>query len=648
MRFRDLSIRSKLLLMTLVSSGVAVALASGGFLAWDLRQVRDEIDEDVNAQLRLLAESTAAAVSFEDTKVATETLRVLRYRPRTELACLYNADAALFAFYRRPGSGTCPAVAPPDAFGWSRLEKSATVSDGGNAVGTLFIRRELSDMNARLRVGAATVAGLLLLAIAAAFVIASRMQRSIAAPLLRLAAIARAISTGQDHSLRAVPLSHDEVGVVVHAFNEMLDRIDVRTAALSHANADLEREIDERRIVEEERTAALIRERDANRLKDEFLATLSHELRTPLNAVLGWARLLRSATVEPATQARALESIERNARAQARLIEDLLEISRIVTGKLRLQVRECDLAAIVDAASEIVQPAAAAKRLSLAVEVLVRPAMTAGDPDRLQQIIWNLLSNAVKFTPPEGSIRVRLERADGYRLTVRDTGPGVEPKFLPFIFEPFRQADGSASREHGGLGLGLAIAKQLVELHGGTIGAISMGIGTGATFDVRLPSVIVRSLDNGGRDGLAAPPPPVTAIDGAMLDGLHVLIVDDEEDARLLLQTALIQYGADVTIAATAAAAVAAFDARQPDILLSDIGMPFEDGYALIRQLRARPLADGGNIPAIAITAYASASDRLAAQDAGYHAHVAKPFDPADVARLVGRLVRARRSAAIS
>lgn len=643
-KFRDLPIRRKLLLLTLASSVTAVVLASGGFLAWDMAQYRYEIENDLQAQAQLLAESTSTALTFADPKVATENLAVLKFRPRAAVACLYDATEQVFALYQRTADDICPSSpASQSTFSWSVLEMTVPVSVDDRVIGTLFIRRELTDLAERLRVGAATVGGLLLLAVAAAFLIASRMQRSIATPLLQLADTARAISTGQDHSLRAVRVTNDEIGVVVHAFNEMLDRIDERTTALSRANADLEREVEERRKVEEERTAALERERDANRLKDEFLATLSHELRTPLNAVLGWARLLRAARVEPATQARALESIERNARMQARLIEDLLEVSRIVTGKLRLQVRECDLAAIVDAAVEIVQPAAAAKRLTLAVEILVRPAITSGDPDRLQQIVWNLLSNAVKFTPHEGHISVRLDRFDGYRLIVRDTGPGIEPKFLPYVFEPFRQADGTASREHGGLGLGLAIAKQLVELHGGTISARSSGAGTGSSFEVQLPSVVAPSLEHLARDPSMATA-PAAVLDPGLLRDLHILVVDDEEDARLLLETALTQYGASVTLAASAAEAVDVLNALQPDVLLSDIGMPHEDGYALVRRLRMRPAANGGAIPAIAITAYASVGDRLAAYEAGYQAHIAKPFDPADVARLVDQLAHGRRS----
>jgi signal transduction histidine kinase len=545
MTFRDLPIRQKLLVMSLASSAAAVVLISGGFLVWDTIRFRDDLKQDVSAQAQLLAETTGPALQFDDPQAALETLMALRLRPRVEVACLYTNPGALFASYgRTPEAATCPATAPPASFGWRVLEVRTAVSTQGQRVGLLYIRRDLDDVAARLRVGFATVAGLLLVAILAAFLVASGMQRAIAAPLLQLADTARAVSTGRDVTRRAAPTSKDELGVVMHAFNDMLDRIDARTA-------ELEREVEERRRVEAERTAALERERDANRLKDEFLATLSHELRTPLNAVLGWARLLRSTRVEPATESRALESIERNARAQARLIEDLLEVSRIVTGKLRLQVRECDLAAIVDAAAEIVQPAAAAKKQTLSVDVLVRPAMTSGDPDRLQQIVWNLLSNAVKFTPPDGHISVRLERGAGYRLTVRDTGPGIEPKFLPHLFEPFRQADGTASREHGGLGLGLAIARQLAELHGGTITAHSLGAGTGATFEVRLPSVVMPTLDSVSRSGAGSVMPPGD-VDPTMLEGLSVLVVDDEEDARLLLQTVLSQHGAEVRVASTA------------------------------------------------------------------------------------------------
>jgi CheY-like chemotaxis protein len=354
---------------------------------------------------------------------------------------------------------------------------------------------------------------------------------------------------------------------------------------------------------------------------------------------MGWTRVLRAATVEPATQARALESIERNAHAQARLIEDLLEISRIVTGKLRIQVQEIDLAAIVDAAIDVVQPAATARRVRLTADINVRPARTSGDPNRLQQVVWNLLSNAVKFTPEGGDVSVRLERDAGYHLTVRDTGQGIDPRFLPYVFDPFRQADGTTSREHGGLGLGLAIARQLVELHGGTIQVRSEGRGLGATFSVYLPSVLdvaASSVHPYASSTLVAPPD----LHAGLLRDLRVLVVDDQEDARALLSAALGQYGAHVCTAASARAALSLIETEPPDIVLSDIGMPREDGYALIRQLRALPPERGGALPAIAITAYASAADQRQALDAGFDAHIAKPFDAPELALLVARLAR--------
>ena len=644
-RFRDLPIRHKLLLTTFASTAVALVLASAGFLAWDVAQYRLEIAEDVDAQARIVAENSVAPLTFRDNQAAGETLAVLRLRPRIELGCLYAASGPLFATHQREVATPCPA-APPSlgSFGWETLQVVVPVQMRQDRLGTLYIQRELTDLYYRVRIGAMTIGGLVLLAILTAFVIAYRMQRSIVSPMLQLANTAREISSTRDYALRAVPTTRDEVGVVIRAFNEMLDRIAERDAALSRTNAELEVEVEERRRVEEERTAALARERDANRLKDEFLATLSHELRTPLNAVLGWTRVLRAAHVEPATEKRALDSIERNARVQARLIEDLLEVSRIVTGKLRLQVRPVDLAAIVDAAVEVVQPAAMAKKITLNVAITARPAMTSGDPDRLQQVVWNVLSNAVKFTPANGEVDVRLEQAQGYRLTVRDSGPGIEPRFLPHVFEAFRQADGTASREHGGLGLGLAIAKQLVELHGGTINAQSRGRGTGATFEIYLPSIVATQPADAVRETVAAAALPAITVDDSMLRNVRVLVVDDEEDARLLLETTLSQYGADVTIAASAAEALLAIERDVPDVLLSDVGMPHEDGYSLIRRLRARPPAAGGTIPAVAITAYASAHDRLTALSAGYQAHVAKPFEPREIAALVAQLGRQTHS----
>jgi len=638
-RFRDLPIRRKLLLMTFASSAVALLFASSGFLLWDIYQFNIEIRQDIAAQARIVGEAAAPAVEFDDEMIARQNLAPLSLRPHVMLGCLYKPDGSFFADYRREASDRCPSFSPPE----TRLDRDSydvvtPLVSGNDVVGTLFIQRDLDDLYSRLRVGVGTVIGLLLLALATAFLIASRMQQAIVSPLLDLADVAGRISTGRDYSLRGAVASSDEVGVVVQAFNNMLDAIGERTTELSRTNRELAREVEERRKVEAERTAALARERDANRLKDEFLATLSHELRTPLNAVLGWTRVLRAAPVDSNTKDRALESIERNARMQARLIEDLLEISRIVTGKLRLQMQEVDLAATVEAAVEVVQPAAAAKRIALDVQLDGRPAWTAGDPGRLQQVVWNLLSNAVKFTPIEGQVAVRLQRGEGYRLTVQDTGPGIDASFLPYAFEPFRQADGTASREHGGLGLGLAIAKQLVELHGGTIEVKSDGRDTGARFSVWLPSMVDHVSEPPPETAITLPSAGEPGVNGALLRAVRVLVVDDEEDARVLMQTALETYGADVVAVGSAKDAVAELERRVPDVIVSDIGMPSEDGFAMMRRIRARAASHGGSIPAIAVTAYASKNDRLSAESAGYQAHIAKPYEPAQVALLISQL----------
>jgi CheY-like chemotaxis protein len=318
-------------------------------------------------------------------------------------------------------------------------------------------------------------------------------------------------------------------------------------------------------------------------------------------------------------------------------------MSRIASGAPRLHYGEVDMAAVVDAAITVIRPAAAARRLELTVDIRARPAMTYGDSGRLQQVVWNLLSNAIKFTPPEGRVWVQLEHDNGYRLSVRDTGAGIDPAFLPLVFEPFRQADGTITREHGGLGLGLAITKQLVELHGGTIEARSAGRGAGATFEIHLPSVVTASPEQVAHDPLFKARPAMI-LDVSLLQGLHVLVVDDEEEARTLLETALTQYGAQVTTVSSVAEAWRVIDRRPPDVLLSDIAMPDADGHSLVRQLRARAPSQGGAIPAVAITAYASVTDTLVAEAAGYQAHVAKPFEPSEVATLVALLGRTAQS----
>lgn len=376
--------------------------------------------------------------------------------------------------------------------------------------------------------------------------------------------------------------------------------------------------------------------RRANQMKDEFLATLSHELRTPLNAVLGWAHMLRTGTLRPDVAERALESLERNARAQAQLVEDLLDVSRIVSGKLQIRNERVDLSAVIAAAVETVRPAADARRVTLQVTADPnRSIAVQGDSDRLRQVVWNLLSNAVKFTPAEGLVSVTLTHLDGQaEVIVRDTGEGIGPEFLPFVFERFRQADGTTTRKHAGLGLGLAIVRHLTEAHGGTVTAHSKGPKAGATFTLSLP--LMSSADVEG----PIEPLPVPSL--AALQGVRILVVDDEPDARELLRVILESAGAAVALAASAEDALVALRKKMFDVLVADIAMPGRDGYALLRDVRALPTA-AARIPAIAVTAQASAGDRERAATVGFTGHVPKPVDPTRLVHAVAVQASAAR-----
>ena len=380
----------------------------------------------------------------------------------------------------------------------------------------------------------------------------------------------------------------------------------------------------------------------SSRLKEEFLATISHELRTPLSAILGWARILRLGQLSPENSGKALDTIERNARAQAQLVDDLLDVSRIITGKLRMDVRPSDPSSFIDAAVEAVRPAADAKGVRIQKVVDTGLVSIPGDPVRLQQVVWNLLSNAIKFTPRGGHVQIRSERVNSHlEIVVSDTGQGISADFLPHVFDRFRQADQKTSRHHGGMGLGLAIVRHLVEMHGGTVSANSDGDGKGATFTVSLPIAPIYQVDpSAGRVHPAARDLLPTNDATDRLDGLKILVVDDEADTRELLKEGLEFCGATVSVAGSAAEAVEAVMAKTPDILISDIGMPGVDGYDLIRQIRRLPAANGGKVPAIALTAYTRTEDRLQALRAGYDMHVPKPVELAELVAVAATVVR--------
>src|SRR5262249_26986861 len=406
-------------------------------------------------------------------------------------------------------------------------------------------------------------------------------------------------------------------------------------------------DITARKQSEVEREELLLRERAARetaeaatRSKDEFLAVVSHELRSPLNAILGYAALLRYGSLDARDVKQAADVIERSGKAQAHMIDDLLDTARIISGKLRLAVGPVNLVSVIEDSVRTIHPAAEAKGVSLQADLPPEIGQITGDPDRLQQVVWNLLSNAIKFTPEGGCVEAQLERVDPHiRITVSDTGKGISPDFLPYVFDRFRQSDTSSARRHGGLGLGLALVKYLVELHGGTVDAASAGEGQGATFKVTLP---VRAVATpiGEAEGAS-----VAVKSSGALVGLRALIVDDEDDARELLKSALKHYGADVIAVNSAAEAYTLITAtppqERPDVMVTDIGMPDEDSYSLIRRVREwEERARNAYIPAVALTAYGRVEDRMRALKAGFQMHVAKPVDPGELAIVITSLVR--------
>jgi len=443
-----------------------------------------------------------------------------------------------------------------------------------------------------------------------ALLLATIIGRRITTPMATLSSAAEAFGEGGGMT-ETVPATVREVEDVRRAF--------VDAAALV-----------EKRAAEAE---------EANRAKDEFLAVVSHELRTPLNAVYGWARMLQSGQLDEASAARALDVIVRQANAQVQLIDDLLDVSRVITGKMRLDIRTVELETVIESALDAVRPAATAKGIGLEAALDPRAGAITGDPDRLQQVVWNLVMNAVKFTPRGGRVAVGLERVNSHvKVSVSDTGRGIDAALLPFIFDRFRQADSSTTRAHAGLGLGLALARHLVELHGGTLSAQSGGAGKGATFVVTLP--LAQANGAPGRTPRVQPTAAAEPPSGAAADlrGVRVLLVDDDAEALELGTTILAGAGADVRASRSSAEALRTFEQWRPDVLVSDIEMPGEDGYALIRKIRGLDVEHGGRTPAVALTAYGRTQDRTHALTAGYSMHVPKPVDPREFTAIVASL----------
>jgi signal transduction histidine kinase len=623
-RFRDLPVRQKLTVTNVLSSAVALLLATAAFVGYELVTFREAMVRKLSTQAEIIGYNTASALLFDDREAAARTLAALQAEPHVLAAGVYTKDGAPFATYLRAGVRDAPVLAERGSrrgswhrFASGELIVSEEIEVDGDYAGSVRIVSDLRERGTRLQSYLGIVVVAFLAAIVTALLLSARLQRAISGPILHLVDRARVVSEQKNYAIRAAPSGSDELGLLVRTFNEMLAQIQQR-------DTDLERA----------RDAA----EDANRAKDEFLAVVSHELRTPLTPILSWTRMLRAGTLDERAAGRAVDVIERNARSQAQLIDDLLDESRIIAGKVRLDVQQIELRPIVDAAVESVRPAAEAREIRLQVLSDPRAGMVSGDPERLQQVFWNLLSNAIKFTPKGGRVQVRVQRVNSHvEVAVSDTGQGIAPDFLPYVFDRFRQADSSTTRRHGGLGLGLAIVRHIAELHGGRVRADSAGDGQGATFTVELPIAVLHA------PALATRVHPKASSDvgfqpGPVLRGLRILVVDDEPDTLETIGTLLGQCGADVLTAASAAEGLERLKAWRPDLLVSDIGMPVEDGYALIRRVRALPADAGGNTLALALTAYARVEDRLKVLTAGFQMHVAKPIEPAELVALVASL----------
>jgi signal transduction histidine kinase/ActR/RegA family two-component response regulator len=630
---RRASFGAKVIALLTWTGGLAVLLVSVGVVVVAYFDLRNEAISSVESRSRIVAMNSGAPLAFDDRQNAYEALAALQGSPHVARATVFTLAGEPFAHFVRERDAA-PELPLDDQLGLAErgswLVYTRPVEEIGKPLGFVQVVFDLDHLNSRI---ASLFVVVMVIAVGAMLLIhvfARRIGGQLVQPVAELSRTAREISQTRNFDLRATVASADEIGQLTGAFNHMLDELQEQHGELQAARRDAER---------------------ASRSKDEFLATLSHELRTPMTPILGWAQILLRAAHDPERVRQGAEIIERNARIQTRIIDDLLDMSRIVSGKMVLRVEEVDLSEVVHAALGTVQPAAEARGVSIDLQLDPSVPAVRGDPNRLQQILWNLLSNAIKFTGRGGRVRVQLTRPDAarVRLSVADDGQGMAAELLPHVFERFRQADSSTTRAQGGLGLGLAIVRQLVEQHGGTVEAASAGVGRGATFTVDLPlppTAADRDSESPNAPGHARAARAIAAREddqARTLAGVRVILVEDDADARDLLAHVLAEAGAQVEVAGSAAQALELLERAAGDVLISDIGMPGVDGYELIRTLRNRSASRGGRIPAIAVTAFARDEDRQHALEAGFEQHVGKPVDPEHLVASVAALYRTGR-----
>jgi signal transduction histidine kinase/ActR/RegA family two-component response regulator len=620
------SLRRKVMVVVLATTCMALLLSATALLIYELRSYQKHWLDDLGTQARIIAAASSPALTFNDAKAVTENLALLAQRPQITAAAVYRADGALFASYVSPGvseAALAPRAPTPGVRAENdRIELTQPIVEDGMPVGTVLLRSRF-DILDRLVDYLLILGAVMLSSLLVAALVSSRLQTTLTAPILGVAQVARNVLTRRDYALRATKTSDDEVGTLVDAFNNMLEEVARRAEALEQSNNHLSVEMVERHRAEEALRAAA-------RTKDQFLATLAHELRNPLAPITNAVEILRRSGGGNPAQQRALEIMARQVQQMVRLIDDLLDVSRISTGKVLLDMSRVDLVAVMNSAVEIAQPGIAARHHVLALDLPEGPVFVHGDSTRLAQVFANLLNNASKYTNEGGRIAVRLEAgADECVVRVSDTGVGIAPDKQDSIFDMFVQVEEPGSRSpKSGLGVGLTLARQLIGLHGGSIEVHSAGVGQGSEFIVRLSR---------GALPPAAPPPPPPVM--APVPRHKVLIADDNVDFANSLLSILESLGQSVTVVHDGFAALEAAGRLRPDFIFLDIGMPGLNGYEVTERLRRQPATCDAFI--VAITGWGQEKDRQRARAAGFDEHLVKP---ADVEHLV-RLLRAGASA---
>jgi len=623
------TLRAQMTRASMVTTLVALLLSAGALLVYEFLSFRDAWVADLRTQADLIAQSSEAAVVFNDPKAARENLAVLRLRPHVRAAAIFLANGRRFA-----GFSADDAVAPPSRadtrllaegsrFAGSTIELAYPIEHDGELVGSVYMTAE-HDVWTRAKTYAAILAAVTLASLGFAYVVFGRLQGAITGPLARMTRVARDVMERRDWSLRAPDSANRDISVLVQSFNGMLAEVESRTG-------ELEREM----VVRQQAEAEL---RVVDRKKDEFLATLAHELRNPLAPMTNAVALVRRGDLDRASHEKAIGILDRQLRHMVRLIDDLLDVSRIATGKLSLHMENIDLVATLRAALELAEPAATARKLHVASRLPEAPCPIVGDSARLLQVFSNLLNNACRYTPPGGRIDVETRTVDGnVEVTVRDTGVGVDPAMQQRIFDLFEQADKTLERGNAGLGIGLTLARQLVQLHGGDIGVFSEGIGRGSTFAVRLP------LSRGDAVG-AAPAAPVAA---ELPAAMRIVLADDNVDFAESLEAILEMHGHDVAVFHDGESALEGIRRRPPDVAVLDIGMPGLNGYEVARRVRADPST--ASLMLIAVTGWGQAADKQAAADAGFDRHLVKPLAPEVLLDVLASLPRSGgRTAAVA